>query len=329
MALFDLSLELMRDYTGSGKEPADFDAFWQRTLSAARTFDSRPEATPVETPLTTMDVYDVRFPGFGGQTISAWLRVPHGAHGPLPTVVEYVGYGGGRGYPEESLFWASSGFAHFQMDTRGQGAGWSVGDTGDEGPSGPSHPGFMTRGILDREHYYYRRLITDAVRAIDAARTLPQVDPTRISVVGISQGGGLALAAAGLVPDLVAAAALVPFLCDFPRALNITDRPPYGEIGSYLRVRRDEVTGAMETLANFDCVFFARRAAAPLYVSAALMDTTCPPSTVHAAFNNYASTDKRLQLWPFNGHEGGGMVDLKNALDHVTVHVATPRTTTP
>ncbi|WP_208751489.1 acetylxylan esterase [Arthrobacter sp. PM3] len=40
------------------------------------------------------------------------MRSPRGATGPLPTLVEYAGYGGGRGYPEETLLWASAGFAH-------------------------------------------------------------------------------------------------------------------------------------------------------------------------------------------------------------------------
>lgn len=317
MALFDLPEKELRTYMGSGTEPADFEAFWNRTLAEARGYDQPCVVTPVDSNLATVDVYDVRFPGFGGQPVAAWLRVPRGASGPLPAVIEFVGYGGGRGYPEESLLWASSGFAHFHMDTRGQGSVWSVGATGDEGPTGPACPGVMTRGILDRETYYYRRLMTDAVRAVDAVRTLPQVDPSRVSVVGHSQGGGLALAVAGLVPDLVAAAALVPFLSDFSRAVHITDQDPYGEIAGFLRVHRDAATTVMETLSNFDSVFFARRATAPLYISTAMMDVTCPPSTVFAAFNNYASLDKRIQVWPFNGHEGGGIVDWRNAVSHV------------
>ena len=328
MALGDMQEALLREYRGSGEEPADFDAFWQRTIYEARAFGGAPSVVLVETPLDTIDVYDVRFPGFGGQPVAAWLRVPRGATGPLPAVVEFVGYGGGRGYPEESLLWASSGFAHLHMDTRGQGAGWSVGDTGDEGQTGPQHPGFMTRGILDPEHFYYRRLITDAVRAVDAARALPQVDASRVSVTGISQGGGLALAVAGLVPDLTAVAARVPFLCDFPRAILITDARPYKEVADFLRTRRTEVEPVMRTLSYFDGVFFARRATAPLYISAALMDETCPPSTVFAAFNNYGGVAE-IAVWPFNGHEGGGLLDDRAAIAHLRASLGPGQRTPP
>lgn len=316
MALTDLPEADLRAYRGSSVEPADFDAFWERTLAEARAFGGEPTATLVETELESMDVYDVRFPGSGGEPIAAWLRVPKGAAGPLPTVVQYVGYGGGRGHAHESLLWASAGFAHLQMDTRGQGASWSVGVTPDSHGGGPSFPGVMTRGILDPDGYYYRRLITDAVRAVDAARALPQVDASRVSVVGGSQGGGLALAAAGLVPDLLAVASFVPFLCDFPRGILIAGTPPYTEITTFLSVHRGEVARVMHTLGYIDGVHFARRAVAPLYVSAALMDPTCPPSTVFAAFNAYAG-EKTLEVWPFNAHEGGGTLDEANAVRHV------------
>jgi len=36
----------------------------------------------------------------------------------------------------------------------------------------------------------------------------------------------------------------------------------------------------------------------------ALMDETCPPSTVYAAFNAYAGP-KEIVSYPYNDHEGG------------------------
>jgi cephalosporin-C deacetylase-like acetyl esterase len=37
-----------------------------------------------------------------------------------------IGYGGGRGFATDNLYWASYGFAWLLMDTRGQGSSWSV-----------------------------------------------------------------------------------------------------------------------------------------------------------------------------------------------------------
>ncbi|WP_431963091.1 acetylxylan esterase [Actinacidiphila sp. bgisy160] len=311
----DLPEDELRDHRSTQTAPADFDDFWRTTLDDARAAGTASvTVTPASGPrLRTVAVYDVTLPGFGGEPVRAWLRLPRGAEGPLPAVVQYVGYGGGRGHALDNLLWASAGFAHLHMDTRGQGSGWSRGDTPDSGTTGPQAPGMMTRGIDDPRTYYYRRLFTDAVRAVDAVRTLPSVDPGRIAVIGASQGGGTALAVAALAPEVRALVAHVPFLCDFPRATVITDADPYREIGRYLAVHRGNAERAMRTLSYFDGVNFAARARVPARFSAALMDEITPPSTVFAAYNAYAGP-KEMAVWPWNGHEGGATDDDEGAL---------------
>jgi cephalosporin-C deacetylase len=309
----DLPEPELRAYRSQQNEPEDFDAFWESTLAESRDFDLGVSVTPVETGLAVIDVYDVTFSGFGGQPIKAWLRLPTGATQPLPAVVEFVGYGGGRGRAIDNLIWAAAGYAHFHMDTRGQGSVWAVGDTPDDGAGGPQVPGFLTRGIDSRERYYYRRVFTDAVRAVEAARTLEAIDASRVALVGGSQGGGIALAMAALVPDLTAVFASVPFLCDFPRATVITDHELYREIGTYLATHREKIDQVHETLSYFDGVNFAKRATAPAWFSAGLMDVICPPSTVFGAFNNY-SGEKHITVWPYNGHEGGGIDETARTL---------------
>ncbi|OHX02088.1 acetylxylan esterase [Micromonospora sp. WMMB235] len=310
----DLTEAELRTYRSDLHEPPDFDAFWADTLAQARSCGDPVTATPLPTPLTAVDVFDVTFPGFAGQPIRAWLRVPRGAAEPLPTIVQYVGYGGGRGHALENLLWSVAGFAHLQMDTRGQGSGWSRGDTPDVAAAGPQAPGMATRGIEDPNKYYYRRFLTDAVRAVDAACELPAVDPDRLAVLGHSQGGAAALAAAALAPRVRAAVAHVPFLCDIPRAITITDATPYREIRDYLAVHRDREEQALRTLGYVDGVAFARRATVPARFSVALMDEITPPSTVYAAYHDYRG-DKDLTVWRFNGHEAGGIDDDAAAVD--------------
>ncbi|MYY86216.1 MULTISPECIES: acetylxylan esterase [unclassified Streptomyces] len=311
MPQFDLPLDELRRYRPDLAEPDDFDSFWEKTLSEARQYELDARYERVELPLRGVRVFDVAFAGFGGHPVKGWLVLPAGAEGEgsesLPVVVEYIGYGGGRGLPHMHLLWAAAGFAHFVMDTRGQGSGgWAQGDTPDPVGSGPAHPGFMTRGIEDPHDYYYRRLYVDAVRAVEAARSHPLVDETKVAVLGVSQGGGLALAVGGLVPDLAAVMADVPFLCDFPRATTLTDRLPYSEIGAYLKARRGGQERVFQTLSYFDGVHFAARGRAPALFSAALQDMTCPPSAVFAAYNAYAGTERSMEVYAFNDHEGGG-----------------------
>jgi cephalosporin-C deacetylase len=303
---FDLSPAELADYAPDVREPADFDDFWAATIADSRRWDAASVITPVETPYTLVDVFDVTFPGFGGDPVKAWLTLPAGAQGPLPAVVEYQGYGGGRGLPGERINWAVAGFAHLFMDTRAQGSMWgSGGDTADPHGTGPSSTGFMTRGIEEPATYYYRRVFTDAVRAVDAMRALPQVDADRVAVCGASQGGGIAIAAAGLSDGLVAVMPDVPFLCHFERAVGLTDADPYQEVVRYLSVHRGRDARVFETLSYFDGVNMAKRTDAAALYSVALMDTICPPSTVYAAYNRHATATKQIEVYTHNGHEGG------------------------
>jgi cephalosporin-C deacetylase len=307
MAFFDLSLDELKTYRPARTEPADFDAFWKSTLEEARAYPLNATFERVDYGLSAQEMFDVTYSGFGGQPIKGWLILPVGAKQPLPCVVEYIGYGGGRSLPIDWLLWSSAGYAHFIMDTRGQGSTWSPGDTPDLYADGGNahYPGSMTKGILDPQHYYYRRVFTDAVRAIDAARSHPAVDASRIAVTGGSQGGGIAIAAAGLVPDVSAALPDVPFLCHYRRATELVDTFPYKEIAEYCHTHRDKTDTVFETLSYFDGVNFAARSQAKALFSTALMDQVCPPSTVFAAYNHWAG-EKDIKVYPYNGHEGGG-----------------------
>jgi len=303
---FDLPLDQLQIYRPERSEPPDFEAFWQETLLQAQRFPLHATFDPVDSGLRLVETYDVTFNGFGGQPIKGWLMLPRERSAALPCVVEYIGYGGGRGLPLDWLLWSNAGYAHFIMDTRGQGSVWRKGDTPDLEPAGsnPHHPGFLTRGILAPHNYYYRRLFTDAVRAVEAAASHPAIDGSRLAVTGGSQGGGIALAVAGLVPGLAAVMPDVPFLCHFRRATEIVDTFPYQEIAKFCQVHRDQSEAVFRTLSYFDGLNFAVRAASPALFSVGLMDEICPPSTVFAAYNHYAGA-KQIKIWPYNHHEGG------------------------
>ncbi|MGQ7296573.1 acetylxylan esterase [Quadrisphaera sp. KR29] len=335
--LTDMPLEQLRSHRSAHRDPEGLADFWDSTLAQARAAGGEVRLVPEPTPLRSVDVYDVTFPGFAGQPVRAWLRVPAGAveaagrsgRG-LPTVVQFVGYGGGRGEPADDLLFASCGFAHLHMDTRGQGSTWSRGVTPDAGTDDPaSHsaqfPGVMTRGITSPETSYYRRLFTDAARAVDAARTLAVVDASRVAVFGGSQGGAAAIAAGALVPDVAAVVAHVPFLADIRRSMTITDADPFHELVRYLAVHRHDVEAVHRTLDHIDGVGFARRGRAPARFTAALMDPIVPPSGPFAVHAEWGGGDpgvhKEIEVWPYNGHEGGGSVDEVAAVEFIARHL--------
>ena len=100
-----------------------------------------------------MEAYDLTFAGFNGDKIKGWYLLPKFVKKEkLPVVVIYHGYSGGRGQIADYSQWILLGCAVAVMDTRGQG-----GATGNMfGYSNPSVGGWMTKGILDKNEYYYR-----------------------------------------------------------------------------------------------------------------------------------------------------------------------------
>ncbi|RPI62568.1 MAG: alpha/beta fold hydrolase, partial [Planctomycetaceae bacterium] len=217
MAFFDLPLSKLKTFKLPDNEPKDFDAFWKKTLAQARSYDLAAKYQPVREPAYKLvDVYDVTFNGYDGQPIKGWFLEPAGNREALPCLVHFIGYGGGRSLPVEHMSVPCAGFACFVMDTRGQGSSWSPGNTPDPVGSGPAFPGVMTRGIESPETYYYRRVFTDAARAVEAAGLHPHVDAKRIAVTGGSQGGGIAIAAAALSgAEVKLAMPDVPYLCGY------------------------------------------------------------------------------------------------------------------
>lgn len=324
MPLLDLPLAECRAYRPELPVPEDFDAFWSDTLRDAEKRAGPAAYVPVDTGLVLIDTYDVTVTGFDGEHIRGWLHMPAEAQRSgrlLGCVVEFLGYGRGRGLPHEKLLWATAGYAHLIMDTRGQGWSASPGATPDRAdhPSG-AVPGFLTRGVEDPYGHYYRRLLTDAVRCVTAVRSHPLVDPDRVVVTGFSQGGGLALAAAGLVPGLAGVMPDVPFLCHIRRGVETATVPPYTEVVEYLRLHRDRAETVFRTLSYFDAAILASRPAghppAPALFSVAMQDPICPPSTCFAAFNHYPGP-KEIRVYEFNGHEGGGEYQQREQLPWV------------
>jgi cephalosporin-C deacetylase len=309
----DLNLNDLHRYRSEAEEPRDFDSFWSSTLAAVERFPLSASFTPHDAALAEFDVFDVRFNGWGGQPVAGWLILSK-CRRRTPLVVSYVGYGSGRGFPHQWLPFAAAGCSVFVMDTRGQGSEDLPGVTPDSEPGhGPQVPGFVTNGLDDPSHHYYRRVYSDAYRAVDCARSFEGLAESPVVVHGVSQGGGIALAVTGLRSDLTGALIDVPFLMDWPRAIALAESGPYREVVKYLSVHRDRVDESFETLSYFDGVAFARRAGARARFSVALRDSVCPPSTVFAGFNEYAG-EKEIRVWPHNDHEGGAGFNLQEQL---------------
>ena len=84
------------------KEP-DFESFWQSSLDAL--IDSDPVLIPFDSPIKTIEIFDVTIKGFNGDPIKGWFLQPKGINENRPVINIFEGYGGGRGEAIEWLFW--------------------------------------------------------------------------------------------------------------------------------------------------------------------------------------------------------------------------------
>lgn len=69
---FDLPESELRIRRSEQNDPADFDSFWESTLSESSATPLVVTVVPVNTGLATIDVFDVTFIGFSGQLVRAW-----------------------------------------------------------------------------------------------------------------------------------------------------------------------------------------------------------------------------------------------------------------
>jgi len=294
--IFDYPIEKLRDYRPPLTREPDFADFWFETLKQAASIPLKPELEPVDYPADGLRVARATYTGWDGARIAGWYLAPAGP-GPYPAIAFYHGYSGSKGAIYDYLGWASQGYAVLAADVRGQN-----GDS--EDPSdypGGHYQGWMSQGALDPRRYYYRGVFVDCVRALDLLATRPEVDADRLGVTGVSQGGGLTLAVAGLDRRPKVAMADVPYLCHYRRAVEVTDQRPYVEIIEYCRSHPGLEEQVFQTLSYFDAMNLAPNVACPTLVSVGLLDMVCPPSTVLAAYNHLACP-KELRVYPFGVH---------------------------
>ena len=283
MPFFDLPLDELRAYAPDLPEPDDLDAFWAATLAETRAHDLAATFEPVDDrPGRHRDVRrDVRRASAAPRSGAGSTGRP-GPSGPLPAVVEYLGYGGGRGLPHERTLFAQAGYVHARHGHArpglglvarrhaGSGRRWRAGRSGLPDP----WPGRSGRPLLPP-----RCSPTRSARSRPRRRSTGST-PARIAVTGRSQGGALSLAVAALAPerDRRDCAPDVPFLCDIERAIGLVDTDPYAEVARYLAIHRDQVSTALCARSSYvDVARLGRRATAPALFSVGLMDDICPP----------------------------------------------------
>lgn len=269
--------------------PADFDEFWEQTLSSNSNIPLEPVMTLLPEHCTSkMDVYHIRFRnGNAGRYIYGMLSVPKG-EGPFPAVLQVPGAGVRPYLPDRE--YTEAGAVTLKIGIHGIPV--NLPDELYNNLRFGALNGYYYYNIDNREKYYYRNVYAGCVRAVDFLCTLPQVDKGRIAVCGGSQGGALSIVTAALDPRIKCLWANYPALCDLTGYHR-------GATGGWPHIFRDPNESNLETKMKvseyYDVVNFARKLKVPILFCTGYNDATCPPTSTLAAYNVITSP-KELRL---------------------------------
>lgn len=298
MPSIDWSQEVMRGYKPALTRAEDFEPYWEATVKEAIEQPLNVEFTPFTLPSPGVEIFAVRFDAFGGGRLGGWFARPARTGDKQPGLCLYHGYSGRGPRPMDFLHYVHAGFCVMSLDCRGQnGSSQNVAAY----PEGHCL-GWMTQGIRNPETYYYRYVYADALRALELLASREEVDANRLAISGISQGGGITLAVAALSDRPKLALPDIPFLCDFPRAIEVANAGPYAEIPTFIRMHGQHREAVMRTLSYCDAVNLAPWIKCRTILSNCLWDNVCPPSTIFAAYN-HMSCEKQMEIYPYHAHE--------------------------
>ena len=304
MPLVDMPVEKLFKYEGSSPCPEDIDEYWDAALDEMNSVNHNAEFIKKEFPSKVADMYDLYYTGTKNARIYAKVAIPKNKEEKMPAVLMFHGLSGSSCEWSGLLKYASQGYVVAFMDTRGQG-----GLSEDVGMvSGTTFTTPFTRGLDgDKHDLLMRDVFLDTALLAKIIMGLDCVDETRVGVTGGSQGGGLSVACACLVPEVKKCAAVYPYLSDYKRVYEMDlNKGAYEGLKYYFRhfdPRHERFDEVYEKLGYIDIQNLAKRMKAELLMFTGLMDTTCPPSTQFAMYNKVKSK-KNVIFYPEYGHEG-------------------------
>ncbi|MGD6817432.1 acetylxylan esterase [Metabacillus sp. 113a] len=296
MELYKQKLNEWNTYFPPLTKQDDFEFFWQEALEESKKIPLMAEDGKINYPIRQANVYKVIYRGMDGTPIHSYLLLPDTPK-PHPCIIRFHGYGGSKGSPAQYMHWLIQGYAVLAVDCRGHG------ETGDSASYSRGHAGsWATMGLGNKREYYYFRVYTDAIRAVDFIMNHPAIDPNRVAVMGASFGGGISLAIAALDERPCLFIADVPNMCHIELALEQKLEGSLTYIESYLNKYPDRTDKVLTALSYFDHLNFADRIKRHIRISVSLKDVICPPLSVMAVYNRIQS-QKSLLVYPYSGHD--------------------------
>jgi len=319
--------------------PADFTAFWDdakaklaqipldATEGPMQVFGPKeindynltnaclpPDYDPAGHRAESVESCKVDFAGPDGGRVYGWLAKPEGL-GKFPAMLVLPGAGfAARPRPLEH---ARHGYVTLDIQVHGQDV-----DLKDY----PRLPGYYEDYQFDPvSDYYYYNVHLRCLQAVNYLLSRPDVDPSRIVVVGGSQGGRLGVVVAGLDPRIKAVVSCIANSPNHPHLRWVAHCNGFAELGdlkpdpAILPTDGMELTGAPPVIddpagrcfAYFDPMNYAQDIHCPVLMNAGMIDPVSPPFSVWAVYNRLESAVKEIVAIDGHAHDWSAEFDRR------------------
>lgn len=304
------------------QEPTDFKAWWEKSIAENKKLPLkytrelyRPYCTE------TTDCYLVRLEVSAcHQAFYGFLCCPKNMKkGMHPVVLNPPGAGiKANRDPLNKSYYTENGCIRFVVEIHGINPTFPEEVYEDiRGAFDGPIKGYLYQGLDNREHYYMKHVYLGLVRCIDFLTSLPEWDGKNLIVQGGSQGGGLAIVAAGLDQRITQCVVNHPALTDMARGVD-------GGVGGFPHFSgKDQMFTAanITTMSYFDAINFARYVRANTFMTWGYNDNTCPPTTSYALWNTLKCEKEKL-VTPINEHWTSEVTN-RLQLDWILKHLIT------
>lgn len=268
--------------------PRDFDRFWAAQKKRLAAVPVNARLTPVKSPEQGVACFDLQADSVGAP-VSGYFAKPESAQPrSLPIILTVHGAGVRSSSLGGAADWARRGFLALDINAHGIPNGKPEQFYADL--ANGELRDYRTQGRESREQVYFLGMFLRLVRANDFLTAQPEWNGKILVVHGSSQGGAQSIVAAGLDKRVTFFAAGVPAMCDHTGAAagRISGWPKFVPLGPDGRPDPQ----VQEVARYYDAMNFAARTKAPGILTVGFIDTTCPPTSVYAAYHALKSRKK-------------------------------------
>lgn len=165
--------------------------------------------------------------------------------------------------------------------------------------------GYQSKNLDSRDDYYMKKVFLRIVRTLDYVKSRPEWNGRVLVVRGPSMGGCQAIVAAALDKDVTICVAGAPAMCDHQGFKN-NQANGYPNILAHKNYQKDKqkYEAALKNSAYFDAANFAGEIKCEVVFGVGFIDTTCPPTSIYAAYNRVPSETKMIHNAIKDGHYG-------------------------